>query len=70
MARDVFPPLGIPTIYVAQRISAVMDLDAIVLLEAGRIVATGTHAELLASNALYQQIYRSQLGEPGQGVTS
>ena len=61
---------GATTIYVAQRISAVMDLDAIVLLEAGRIVATGTHAELLASNALYQQIYRSQLGEPGQGVTS
>lgn len=61
---------GATTIYVAQRISAVMDLDLIVLLEAGRIVAKGNHAELLASNALYQQIYRSQLGEPGKGVTS
>lgn len=61
---------GATTIYVAQRISAVMDLDSIVLLEAGRIVATGNHAQLLATNTLYQQIYRSQLGEPGKGVTA
>jgi len=28
----------------------------------GRIIATGTHAELLAENSLYQEIYESQLG--------
>ena len=50
------------TIYVAQRISAVIDLDHIYLLENGEIVAQGTHEELLQSSLLYQEIYESQLG--------
>ncbi len=50
------------TIYVAQRISAVIDLDHIYLLENGEIVAEGNHEELLESNPLYQEIYESQLG--------
>lgn len=58
---------GATTIYVAQRISAVIDLDRIILLDRGRIVGSGTHSELLASNDLYREIYRSQLGEPGSG---
>jgi ATP-binding cassette subfamily B protein len=49
-------------IYVAQRISAVIDLDHIYLLENGEIVAEGTHEHLLATSALYQEIYESQLG--------
>ena len=53
---------GITTIYIAQRISAVIDLDRIVLMENGRITAIGTHEELLASSPLYQEIYESQLG--------
>jgi len=53
-------------IYVAQRISAVIDLDHIYLLENGTITAQGTHEQLLASSALYQEIYESQLGS---GVT-
>jgi hypothetical protein len=53
---------NVTTIYIAQRISAVIDLDKIVLMDNGAIVATGKHEELLASNALYQQIYASQLG--------
>lgn len=47
---------------VAQRISSVITADRIVLLDQGSIVASGTHASLLASNALYQEIYESQLG--------
>jgi len=53
---------NITTLYVAQRISAVIDLDKIVLLENGEIVAMGTHEELLESSLLYQEIYESQLG--------
>ena len=53
---------NVTTIYIAQRISAVINLDKIVLMDNGAIVATGKHEELLASNALYQQIYASQLG--------
>jgi len=53
-------------IYVAQRISAVIDLDHIYLLENGEIVAEGTHEFLLATSPLYQEIYESQLGE---GIT-
>ena len=55
------------TIYVAQRISAVIDLDHIYLLDRGEIIADGTHEELLASSPMYQEIYESQLGG---GVTA
>ena len=53
---------NVTTIYIAQRISAVINLDRIFLMEFGEIIADGTHEELLASNELYQQIYESQLG--------
>jgi len=58
---------NVTTIYIAQRISAVIDLDNIVLLENGEILAMGTHEELMVSSPLYQQIYESQLGG---GVTA
>ena len=58
---------NITTLYVAQRISAVIDLDKIVLLENGVIVAMGNHEELLESSPLYQEIYESQLGS---GITA
>jgi ATP-binding cassette subfamily B protein len=53
---------GATTIYVAQRISAVIDLDKIYLLENGGIIDCGRHEELLQRSPLYQQIYASQLG--------
>jgi ATP-binding cassette subfamily B protein len=49
-------------LYVAQRISTVLTADRIFLLEAGELVAQGTHETLLASSPLYQDIYQSQLG--------
>jgi ATP-binding cassette subfamily B protein len=58
---------GATTIYVAQRISAVIDLDQIYLLQNGEIVDTGTHEELLRRSHIYQEIYESQLGA---GVTA
>lgn len=48
---------------IAQRISSVMEADQIIVLEEGSIVAQGNHAELLRSSSVYQEIYRSQLGE-------
>ena len=52
---------------VAQRISTVLLADKILLLDQGRIAGMGTHQQLLASNTLYQDIYRSQLGDPAEG---
>jgi ATP-binding cassette subfamily B protein len=55
--------MGDSTVFlVAQRISAVLTADVIVVLEEGRIVAKGTHRELLAGSPEYQAIYQSQLG--------
>ncbi|MEI6621610.1 MAG: ABC transporter ATP-binding protein [Actinomycetes bacterium] len=54
--------VGVTTIYVAQRISAVLDLDRIVLMDAGTIVDIGTHTELFERSDLYRQIFESQLG--------
>jgi ATP-binding cassette subfamily B protein len=53
---------GTTVFLVAQRISSVLTADRIVLLEEGRVSAQGTHAELLETSPLYQEIYRSQLG--------
>ncbi|MBP1468529.1 ABC transporter ATP-binding protein [Candidatus Chloroploca sp. M-50] len=50
-------------LYVAQRISTVLTADKIVLLEHGRQVAVGTHAELIQTSPLYREIYESQLGK-------
>lgn len=50
-------------IIVAQRISTVMDADRIIVLDEGQVVGIGTHEELLATNALYQEIAHSQLSE-------
>ena len=49
-------------IVVAQRISTVVDADRIIVLDDGRMVGAGTHAELLESNETYREIVQSQLG--------
>jgi ATP-binding cassette subfamily B multidrug efflux pump len=49
---------------VAQRLSTVLLADKILLLDQGRVVAAGTHRELLEGSSMYQEIYRSQLGDP------
>lgn len=48
---------------VAQRISSIMHCDEILVLEEGRIIARGTHDELLASSKEYKAIYDTQMGE-------
>ncbi len=47
---------------VAQRISTVLNADKIIVLDRGRIVAQGTHHELMLSSPIYREIYDSQLG--------
>ncbi len=47
-------------IVVAQRVSTITDADQILVIDDGRIVGAGTHEELLASNATYQEIVESQ----------
>jgi ATP-binding cassette subfamily B protein len=51
------------TLVVAQRISTVLRADRIVVLDRGRIVAQGTHRELMQSSPIYREIFESQLGD-------
>lgn len=48
-------------IIIAQRISSVQDADKIIVMEDGKISGCGTHEELLVSNAIYQEVYESQV---------
>ena len=56
--REEIP--GTTKIIIAQRISSVQDADRILVLENGQINGLGTHTELLATNAIYQEVYNSQ----------
>jgi ATP-binding cassette subfamily B multidrug efflux pump len=47
---------------VAQRISTVLNADKILVVDEGKIVAQGTHNELMKTSPVYQEIYESQLG--------
>lgn len=51
-------------VLVAQRISTALGADKIIVLDQGRVVAHGSHDELLANSPIYLDIFRSQLGEP------
>lgn len=50
-------------ILIAQRISSIMSLSKILVLEDGEMIGLGSHEELLASCPVYQEIYQSQMGE-------
>ena len=50
------------SIVIAHRLSTVLSADEILVVEAGRIVQRGTHAQLLAQGGLYERLYQTQLG--------
>jgi len=50
------------TIVVAQRISSIMAADKIMVLDEGRIIGYGSHAELLSTCGSYREIYEAQMG--------
>ncbi len=56
--REEIP--GTTKLIIAQRVSSVQDADMIVILDNGTVHAVGTHEELLASCAIYQEVYYSQ----------
>lgn len=51
------------TIVVAQRVSSIMNLDDIIVLEEGKVIGHGTHEELMKNCGVYQEIYKTQMGE-------
>ena len=50
-------------VVIAQRISSILSMDEILVLHEGEMIGRGTHAELLASCPVYQDIYRTQMSE-------
>ncbi len=50
-------------IIVAQRVSTIMDANRIIVLDEGQIAGIGTHAELMKTCDVYQEIVASQLSE-------
>ncbi|MEN0129627.1 MAG: ABC transporter ATP-binding protein [Brevundimonas sp.] len=56
--------VGRTSIVIAHRLSTVRAADTIVVVDAGRVAAQGTHAELIAAGGLYAELYRTQFSEP------
>jgi subfamily B ATP-binding cassette protein MsbA len=54
---------GRTTLVIAHRLSTVRDADLIVVMEAGEVAETGTHAELIARGGTYARLHRLQLSE-------
>jgi ATP-binding cassette subfamily B protein len=62
---------GRTSIVIAHRLSTVRDADQIIVVDGGRIVERGRHAELLAVGGLYAELYRTQFREgPDAGETT
>jgi len=54
---------GTTTIIIAQKISSVVHADKILVLDQGQLIGQGTHAELVATNDVYREIYETQKGK-------
>ncbi|WUJ75921.1 ABC transporter ATP-binding protein/permease [Kribbella soli] len=56
---------GRTAVVIAHRLSTIRSADQILVIEAGRIVERGRHAELLAAGGRYEELYRTQFDQPG-----
>jgi len=54
---------GRTTVAIAHRLSTILAADQILVVQAGRIVARGAHADLLAQGGLYAELYHEQFGD-------
>lgn len=54
---------GATTVIIAQRISSIMNLDHIIVLDEGKMIGYGTHEELLKDCPMYRDIFKTQMGE-------
>jgi ATP-binding cassette, subfamily B, bacterial len=59
---------GRTSLVIAHRLSTVLGADKILVVDEGRVVESGTHAELLAAEGLYAELYRTQFEKQALGI--
>ena len=59
---------GRTSLVIAHRLSTILNADRVIVLESGRVVESGPHAELLARGGLYAELYRTQFERQAAGV--